>query len=245
MKALSLFQYKRGMVKPILFFNGLAPKAVCAGKLRAGFWYAQKVLEGGRVSLWRVFRGSEGAFPEKKAPSLILSECFEESDLANGLHRGQRVGEGHEDVPRHQTPAVRRRLGLRAVGKREPRSRIRGDGLLRRQFLRFARGEGAAFAGILRRLQFLRQGGIGGRGSSSMEKPSTLRAAPFMSAEMARQPFPVRAASALSHEKRFFLSWGTGSPFLPHPAAISSRQHSIGVIHVFIALGLPIKVSIP
>lgn len=33
-----------------------------------------------------------GAFPEKKAPSLILSECFEESDLANGLHRGQRVG---------------------------------------------------------------------------------------------------------------------------------------------------------
>ena len=92
-----------------------------------------------------------GAFPEKKAPSLILSECFEESDLANGLHRGQRVGEGHEDVPRHQTPAVRRRLGLRAVGKREPRSRIRGDGLLRRQFLRFARGEGAAFAGILRR----------------------------------------------------------------------------------------------
>ena len=165
MKALSLFQYKRGMVKPILFFNGLAPKAVCAGKLRAGFWYAQKVLEGGRgVSFWRVFRGSEGAFPEKKAPSLILSECFEESDLANGLHRGQRVGEGHEDVPSHQTPAVRRRLGLRAVGKREPRSRIRGDGLLRRQFLRFARGEGAAFAGILRRLQFLRQCGIGVRG---------------------------------------------------------------------------------
>ena len=131
------------MVKKLSsFFDGLAPKAVCAGKLRAGFWYAQKVLEGGRgVSFWRVFRGSEGAFPEKKAPSLILSECFEESDLANGLHRGQRVGEGHEDVPSHQTPAVRRRLGLRAVGKREPRSRIRGDGLLRRQFLRFARGE--------------------------------------------------------------------------------------------------------
>ena len=165
MKALPRFQYKRGWLHLSSFFDGLAPKAVCAGKLRAVFWYAQKVLEGGRgISFWRVFRGSEGAFPEKKAPSLILSECFEESDLANGLHRGQRVGEGHEDVPRHQTPAVRRRLGLRAVGKREPRSRIRGDGLLRRQFLRFARGEGAAFAGILRRLQFLRQGGIGGRG---------------------------------------------------------------------------------
>ncbi|WP_337432736.1 hypothetical protein, partial [Bilophila wadsworthia] len=91
MKALPRFQYKRGWLKLSSFFDGLAPKAVCAGKLRAGFWYAQKVLEGGRgVSFWKVFRGSEGAFPEKKAPSLILSECFEESDLANGLHRGQR-----------------------------------------------------------------------------------------------------------------------------------------------------------
>ena len=82
--------------------------------------------------------------------------------LANGFHRGQCVGEGHEDVPRHQTPAVSRRLVLRAIGEREPRSRIRGDGLLWRQFLRFARGEGAALTGILRRLQFLGQGGIGG-----------------------------------------------------------------------------------
>ena len=86
--------------------------------------------------------------------------------LANGFHRGQCVGEGHEDVPRHQTPAVSRRLVLRAIGEREPRSRIRGDGLLWRQFLRFARGEGAALTGILRRQRFPIQTGFSCLGGS-------------------------------------------------------------------------------
>lgn len=81
MKALPCFQYKRGgWLNRASFFDGLVPKAVCAEKLRAGFWYIQKVLEVEAFLFGGVFRGSEGTFPEKKAPSLILSECFEEAD---------------------------------------------------------------------------------------------------------------------------------------------------------------------
>ena len=61
-RALPRFQYKRGWLNLSSFFNGLALKAVYAGKLRAGFWYAQKVLEGDRgVSFGKIFRGSEGS----------------------------------------------------------------------------------------------------------------------------------------------------------------------------------------